>query len=358
MASHLNLLRDNIQRGSAMKVRNGIIGSYFIVLSSLAHADISSVDKNSILNALTANIKSQYVEIKKIDKILTALAKFKVSPAYSNSQTQEQFASLLTAELQNIDKHFAVQWQNPNESQGRQTKYESWFAKLSRKNSGFNRVEILDGNIGYVDFWGFDALSDNSRKVAEGVMGFVSNVDALIFDLRKNGGGSAEMVQLISSYFLKPNTHLNSIYWRTTDTTREFRTFDKVNGSVRLTTPIYILTSRDTFSAAEEFAYNLKHLKRAKLVGETTKGGANPWQFYELGNGFRAGIPIAKAVNPKTKTNWESVGVKPHIEVSRDNALDVAYKMALNDVKKSVSDEYQVKEISDKLQELSRNKQG
>lgn len=341
-----------------MKVRNVIIGGYFIILSSLAHADISSVDKHSILNALATNIKSQYVEIKKIDKISSALAKFKVSPAFSNSQSEEQFASLLTAELQNIDKHFAVQWQNPNAKPEQQKRYEPWFAKLSRKNSGFNRVEILDGNIGYVDFWGFDALSENSRKVAEGVMGFVSNVDALIFDLRKNGGGSAEMVQLISSYFLKPNTHLNSIYWRMTDTTREFRTFDKINGPVSLTTPIYILTSRDTFSAAEEFAYNLKHLNRASLVGETTKGGANPWQFYELGNGFRASIPIAKAINPNTKTNWESVGVKPHIETSRENALDVAYQMALKKVKNSIIDEYQVKEISDKLQELSRKKQG
>lgn len=341
-----------------MKVRNVIIGGYFIILSSLAHADISSVDKHSILNALATNIKSQYVEIKKIDKISSALAKFKVSPAFSNSQSEEQFASLLTAELQNIDKHFAVQWQNSSAKPDQQTRYESWFAKLSRKNSGFNRVEILDGNIGYVDFWGFDALSENSRKVAEGVMGFVSNVDALIFDLRKNGGGSAEMVQLISSYFLKPNTHLNSIYWRMTDTTREFRTFDKINGPVSLTTPIYILTSRDTFSAAEEFAYNLKHLNRASLVGETTKGGANPWQFYELGNGFRASIPIAKAINPNTKTNWESVGVKPHIETSRENALDVAYQMALKNVKNSIIDEYQVKEISDKLQELSRKKQG
>jgi C-terminal processing protease CtpA/Prc len=251
-----------------------------------------------------------------------------------------------------------VQWRSPNVSQNKQTNHESWFAKLSRKKSGFNRVEILDGNIGYVDFWGFDALSENSIKGAEGVMGFVSNVDATIFDLRKNGGGSAEMVQLISSYYLKPNTHLNSIYWRTTDTTREFRTFDKINGSVNLTIPIFILTSRDTFSAAEEFSYNLKHLKRATLVGETTKGGANPWQFYALGNGFRASIPMAKAVDPNTKTNWESVGVKPHIDVSRENALDVAYKMAHEEVKKSVSDEYQVKEINDILVELSSDKQG
>ncbi|WP_249122331.1 S41 family peptidase [Pseudoalteromonas sp. A22] len=342
-------------KGKKMKSRNGIITWGFVILSPLAHADISYIDKTHILNTLTNNIEQQYVEVKKIDKISDALTELKASPAFTHSQSQEQFASLLTAELQKFDKHFTVQWRNPNESQNNKTKRESWFTKLSRKNSGFNRVEVLDGNIGYVDFWGFDELSKNSKNIAESVMGFVSNVDALIFDLRNNGGGSAEMVQFISSYFLKPNTHLNSIYWRATDSTREFRTFDNVSSSIHLDTPMYILTSNDTFSAAEEFAYNLKYLERATLVGETTKGGANPWQFYELGSGFRAGIPIAKAINPKTKTNWESIGVKPHIETSQTNALDVAYKIALNEVKKSVSNEHQIKEINDKLEELSND---
>ncbi|WP_105166772.1 S41 family peptidase [Pseudoalteromonas sp. T1lg23B] len=339
-----------------MKIRDSIIGAYLVILSPLVHADINSIDRTNILNALTDSIEQQYVEVKKIDEISSALATFKTSPAFTNSQSQEQLASLLTTELQKFDKHFAVQWRNPNENQNDKTTREPWFSKLSRKNSGFNRVEILDGNIGYIDFWGFDALSEDSKKVVEGVMGFVSNTDALIFDLRKNGGGSAEMVQFISSYFLKPNTHLNSIYWRTTDSTLEFRTLESVNGSINLAIPIYLLTSSETFSAAEEFAYNLKHLERATLVGESTKGGANPWQYYELGNGFRAGIPIAKAINPITKTNWESVGVKPHIEALRDNAFSVAYKIALDEVKKSASDEYQIKEINDQLEELSHNK--
>ncbi len=338
-----------------MKIRDGIFFVGFVIFSPLVHADISDIDKTNILDSLKDNIKQRYVEVNKIDKISSALEKFKTSPEFTNSQSQEQFASVLTSELQKFDKHFTVQWQSPHESQNNKTNHEPWFAKLSRKNSGFNRIEILDGNIGYVDFWGFDALSERSKKIAKGVMGFVSNADALVFDLRKNGGGSAEMVQFISSYFLKPNTHLNSIYWRTTDTTREFLTFDNVSVPTKLDIPIYILTSSDTFSAAEEFAYNLKHLKRATLVGETTKGGANPWQFYQLGNDFRAGIPIAKSINPVTKTNWETVGVKPHIEASREHALNVAYKLALNEVKKSTNDKHQIKEIDSKLVELTSN---
>lgn len=184
-----------------MKIKDSIIGGCLVILSPLASADISSVERTKILNNLTNSIKQQYVEVKKIDEISSALEKFKTSPAFTNSQSQKQFASLLTAELQKFDKHFAVQWRSPNEHQNYKAKHESWFAKLSRKNSGFNRIEILDGNIGYVDFWGFDALSERSKEIAEGVMRFVSNTDALIFDLRKNGGGSAEMVQFISSFF-------------------------------------------------------------------------------------------------------------------------------------------------------------
>ncbi|KID56958.1 interphotoreceptor retinoid-binding protein [Pseudoalteromonas luteoviolacea] len=341
-----------------MKFKDKIIlGGCLVILSPLVCADISYDDRATTLNELNKRIKQQYVEVNKLDEISNALANLKSSSAFSDSQSQEQFASLLTKELQKFDKHFSVQWRNQNKKHTHSAVRESWFAKLSRKNSGFNRVEILDGNVGYVDFWGFDALSKDSKKIVEGVMGFVSSADALILDLRKNGGGSAEMVQLISSYFLKPNTHLNSMYWRTTDSTREFYTLNNIAGPINLTTPIYILTSSDTFSAAEEFAYNLKHLNRATLVGEITKGGANPWQFYELGQGFRAGIPIAKSINPITKTNWEAVGVKPHIEASSDNAFDVAYQSALKKIKNAASNEHQIKEINDKLTELSLDEQ-
>lgn len=336
-----------------MKINVTILAFYTVLLTMLSLAKANEYDKDMVIEALTNEIAQQYVEVNKIDTISGRLNTFKNSPQFSNVLTESELAALLTTELQTIDKHFSVQWQSPHDSITKKPQRESWFTKLGRKNSGFNKVEILDGNVGYIDFWGFDTVSEKSKSIVEGVMTLVSDTDALIFDIRNNGGGSPEMVKLISSYFLPANTHLNSLYWRATDTTNKFYTSDNVDGKVRLTVPIYILTSKDTFSAAEEFAYNLKHLNRATLVGEVTKGGANPWRYFQLGEGFRAAIPIGKAINPNTLSNWESVGVKPHIESFRNDALNVSYQLALSAIKNTVSNKHQLHEINVKLAELA-----
>ncbi|WP_444935162.1 S41 family peptidase [Microbulbifer sp. JTAC008] len=113
-----------------------------------------------------------------------------------------------------------------------------------------------------------------------------------------------------------------------------------------------MLTSSDTFSAAEAFAYYLKHLDRATIIGEATKGGANPWQYFSLENGFKIAIPIAKAVNPITKTNWEGTGLKPDIETSREKAFSTAYRLALQEAKISTAHPEHLKEIQQKLQDF------
>ena len=212
---------------------------------------------------------------------------------------------------------------------------------------------MLEGNIGYIDFWGFDQVTAESKEVVFTAMKFVSNANALLIDLRNNGGGSGEMVQLISSYFLKPSTHLNSIYSRETQTQRDFYTIQVEKGASLQSMPIFILVSSETFSAAEEFAYNLKHLNRAILIGETTKGGANPWMYYPLDKGFRIGIPMAKAINPITRSNWEAIGVKPNVIAKHDTTFDAGYKLALLKVKKIIKDRFILKEINLELSKLN-----
>jgi len=332
-----------------MNIRYRMLCLMLGLFSSFCNAEIKPAEKEQLIAKLVSQISTYYVETGKVDQIKQHLEEVQNSTEYQNSVSNEQFATFLTGELQKVDKHFAIKWRSPVQQSQPLAKHESWFSKLARKNSGFNRVEILDGNVGYIDFWGFDALSSRSRQTVAQVMGFVAEADALILDLRNNGGGSGEMVQLISSYFLKPNTHLNSIYWHSSGTTQDFHTLDKIDGKVNLDVPIFILTSANTFSAAEEFAYNLKHLKRATLVGEVTKGGANPWRFYELTKGFSVAVPIAKAVNPITHSNWEAIGVKPHIESTSKDAYDIAYYFALKEVLKAAPDGYLQKEIKDIL---------
>ena len=141
------------------------------------------------------------------------------------------------------------------------------------------------------------------------------------------------MVAMISSYFFEgEQVHLNSLYWREEDVTEQYWTLPYVPGKRLAEKPVYILTSKDTFSAGEEFAYNLQTRQRATLVGEATGGGAHPGSTYRIHPHFEAFIPNGRAINPITNQNWEGDGVQPDVSIPQEQALNVAYRMALKSI--------------------------
>jgi C-terminal processing protease CtpA/Prc len=194
-------------------------------------------------------------------------------------------------------------------------------------NCAFDKVEILPGNIGYIRFDGFmDA--DICGATAAAAMGFVAHADALIFDLRENGGGQPAMVSLIASYLFDQPTHLNDLYNRHENSTTQYWTNAWVPGDRMPKQPAFVLTSHRTFSGGEEFTYDLKTQKRATIVGETTGGGAHPVSGHPVADYFMIGVPFATAINPITKTSWEGTGVEPDVKVAAADALTTAEKLA------------------------------
>ena len=252
---------------------------------------------------------------------------------FNKVSDKKEFADLLTEELQSIskDKHMRVRVQRgiTNESESSNPYFEQYknLKENAERNYAFNKVEILDGGIGYIDLRGF-AQSNQAYDVAVSAMKFLSNSNAVIFDLRKNGGGSPEMIRFILSYFFEKPTHINSLYWREGDRTVEFWTNEKVDGNKMSDVPMFVLTSNFTFSGGEEFTYDVQTQKRGVIIGEITGGGANPGGMFPAGNGLGIFIPTGRAINPVTNTNWEGVGVKPDIETSADDALDKALELA------------------------------
>lgn len=159
-------------------------------------------------------------------------------------------------------------------------------------------------------------------------MNFFANVDAIIFDLRDNGGGDPAMIALISTYLFDQPTHLNDIWTRKTGESKQYWTLPSVPGKLLPAVPAFVLTSSRTFSGAEEFSYNLKNLKRATIVGETTGGGAHPVSGQRIDDRFVIGVPFARAISPITKTNWEGTGVEPDVKVAAADALATAQRLA------------------------------
>lgn len=195
----------------------------------------------------------------------------------------------------------------------------------ARNRSAIRRVEILDGNIGYLDVRA-TVLSEDGGRAIVASMELVSRTDALILDLRRNGGGSPDAVALWSSFFLPAEpTHLNSIYDRVTGRTRQYWSLAWLPGERYLDRPLYVLTSDRTFSGAEELCLNLRVRGRARLIGETTRGGAHPANTFSLTPTMEIAVPHARSINPSTGGNWEGTGIEPDLAVPAEAAFDVAY---------------------------------
>jgi C-terminal processing protease CtpA/Prc len=172
-------------------------------------------------------------------------------------------------------------------------------------------------------------------------MNFLGNVDALIVDLRRNGGGSPAMIATLLTYLTDPGDRLlfNTFYQREEDRTLQFWTNPYVPGPRLNGKPVYVLTSPRTFSAAEEFAYDIQTHKLGTIVGAVTGGGAHPGGMFRVHDHFMVFVSTGRAVNPVTKTNWEGVGVKPDIAVKPGEALRVAHVEALKKIIESVKDD-------------------
>ncbi|WP_177186649.1 S41 family peptidase [Paenibacillus sp. CF384] len=206
--------------------------------------------------------------------------------------------------------------------------------ELAFDNYGFYKVERLQGNIGYLDLHAL-APPELAGETAVSAMNFLANTSGMIIDLRQCGGWSPYMVTFLSSYLLSETpVHLNDFYWRYADVTQSFWSTPYVSGKrFGPHKPVFVLTSKQTFSASEEFAYDLQAIERATVVGEITGGGAHPGEVHRLNHYFEVFIPKGRAINPVTKSNWEGTGVIPDIEVSQEQAFDIAYDRILEIVR-------------------------
>jgi len=286
-----------------------------------------------VIDGAIAQLNESYVFPETAKKMADAVKAKQKKGEYDSITDGGAFAKMLTENFQEVshDKHLNVDFspapmpkrsEGPPDADDRARRRKD----MERMNCGFDKVEILSGNVGYLKF-NFFADPEVCGPTAVAAMNFLANVDAIIFDLRENGGGDPKMIAFISTYLFSEPTHLNDLWERKGDSTHQYWTLPYVPGKRLDGKPAYVLTSKETFSGAEEFSYNLKNLKRATIIGETTGGGAHPVSGHRIDDHFMIGVPFARAINPISKTNWEGTGVEPDVKVPAADALTTAQKL-------------------------------
>ena len=292
--------------------------------------------RTRVIDELLKKIGSVYIFPDVAQNMERAIRARQANKEYDTVTGGREFAAILTKHLREVckDGHLGVEYSAaslPRESEGKPPTPEdvNQFRETGRRrNYEFKKVERLDGGIGLLQldaFYPGEWIGDTAAAATS----FLANSEAIILDLRQNHGFAPTGGTLLCSYFFKEETRLSDHYNRSEDKTRQYWTYPVVPGANLADKDLYILTSSQTFSAPESFAYDMQVLKRATIVGETTGGGAHGTAPYRITDHFIAGIPFSRSINPVTKTDWEGVGVKPDVAVPADRALLTAHLLAL-----------------------------
>lgn len=336
--------------------------------------NLDFADKQKIMDALSKGIEENYVLQDSVPYIQSELAKHQQSEEFTKEHTRDSFAAYLTRLLRSItkDAHFAalhnpalyqsaVRMQSGEGDVGAQNlSIGNQGLSDARKNFFFKKLEVMEGNVGYMKIEQMPPL-DDAKETVDAAMKFLVHTDAMIIDLRGNRGGVGGFIPYVMSYFFEEEKKL--LY------TREFLALDSVSSHYTheelpvkryLDKPVYLLIDRFTGSAATNMAYTMSSFERVTLVGENTGSGyrgAHSATIIPLDLDIAALVPVGKVVNAKTKTNWREQGVDPDIACDSDDALTVAYPNILKSLRESSTDASVQQEIDEILSELENSSQ-
>lgn len=293
---------------------------------------MTAASRHALIDRLATEVEGRYVFPDAARQVAAALRERQRRGAYDGIASARQLAETLSRDMQDVgkDRHLRVIYGDepalggqpgagaaPEEAARR-------LAMMRSNNFGVAKIERLPFNIGYLELDGFMRASEAAGTLAA-AMTVLAHTDALVIDLRNNEGGDAATSLLMASYLLDARTHLGDFTYRAGNRVEQRWSLDVVPGTrYGQKKEVFILTSRSTFSAAEDFAYALKNLKRATIVGETTGGGANAGADVRLLPRFTAFMPLSRMVSPVTGSNWEGSGVTPDLAVRAGDALRTA----------------------------------
>lgn len=294
-------------------------------------------DKAVIIDKAIALLNENYVFPKRVPAIEKYIKEKINNGGYDPLNKPQDFLQSLNNDLEQKgnDHHLNISYgpdrvkqiiaDNKNEKEGKEEKItDAWLQRMQYENFRLRKLERFDGNIGYFSFLNFAPLAPSKQSIVS-AMNFLLYSNAIIIDLRENGGGNAETMNFMLSYFLKDSVQISELRYRKENrVVKLFTTTDNIIKKIPDAAPVYILVSNKTSSAAEGFAYTLQQYKRATIIGERTKGEGNPGSLYVINDNLYIMIPTAEAINAVSKKSIDGIGVIPDIKIDKDKALTKA----------------------------------
>ncbi|WP_405401185.1 S41 family peptidase [Streptomyces sp. NBC_01104] len=281
----------------------------------------------------TARLLTEHYVFPEIAEQLAGLLKRRLTEGAYDVGDAGELAPLVTADLQSLngDRHLRLKHHaDPVPPKQGAATLDAMRRDFDASLGGAPRVELLEGGVAVVELAPMLFPLEWAAEPLSAALTVASRAQALIVDLRGNRGGDPDTVAFVCSYLLDERTHLNSMYWRAGERSEQSWSLPHVPGArFGGSKPLYVLSGTSTFSAAEELAYDLQQLGRAVVVGERTRGGAHPCQGWTVHPHLEATVPVGRAINPVSGTNWEGTGVQPDVPCAADDSLDHAHAMAL-----------------------------
>jgi len=305
-----------------------------LAVLGLLTAPVATAGPREIAERAATLIENNYFDAARAQKIAEEIKTASNAGRFDALKDPRDLAATLTARLAEFDHHFKVTWSGET-AVSHQAPAMSMEAMDRRNGYGFRRVEMLPGAIGLIDMrmfadFSFSKPGEPARRAADAALTLVADADAIILDLRSNGGGSPAMVGYLVSAFTAADAKIYNEFQRRDGTYSE-RPGEPFARPV-LDKPLLVLISGRTASAGEAFAYTLQAARRATIVGEASAGAANPGGMFPIADGFNIFISTGTPINAVTGTNWEGVGVKPDVVLRSERALIRAQILALEAV--------------------------
>ena len=296
---------------------------------------LSAADRDGALKAIRQVLADEYVFPEMRAKLDERLSRSEKAGRYAVDEPY-RFAERITEDLREVsrDGHLSLQHSPaeyaaslapPTSDDGSPARARR---QAARDHHGLRELRVLAGNIRYLRITGFEWVTDETGAAYDGAMRFLKDGDAVIIDLRGNGGGSAEAVQYLTSHFLPADT-LMLTFLQGSEPPFQSRALSHLPAGRLRGKPLYVLIDRGVASAAEEFAYHVQQFKLGELVGDTTAGGANNNRLVPIAPGFILSVSVGRPVHAVSNSNWEGVGIAPSVEAAPAQALDVAQSLAL-----------------------------